>query len=182
MNILIDMDGIIVDLLGRWIEVQNRENGSGISVADVTAFDSAVLDNSIYNRDGFFDDLDPIPGAIEGVTFLANHGHNITIATSGASNADSARAKIEWVRRHFSHLSWGKNQMMIGSRKHLLSGDVLIDDSPPNVKDWLWFNAGQAITLKYPYTVEMDRLKVCDSWDQIVGHVAYLDGLSRASR
>jgi 5'(3')-deoxyribonucleotidase len=126
-RICIDMDGIVADLLTKWLRVYNDEWNDDLTIADIQTWEThdyvnPDLGRGIYQlieRAGFFDDLAPISGAIEGVTKLVEAGHEVVLATAAASG-DSARAKVEWVQTHFEHLGFGRRDMFIGHKKHWL--------------------------------------------------------------
>lgn len=186
MKVAIDMDGILADLLPAWLSTYNGAWDDSIDVEDIGTWNvhehvkdtcgTAVYE--ILEESGFFDGLPPIPGAIPAVTALKGSGHEVVICTASA-NADSARAKVEWVIRHLGHLGMGRRDMFIAHKKHWIGADVLIDDSPNNIRKWT--DTGRpAMTIAYPYNESVrdlcevyadgyrDTLK---AWDEIVRHL-----------
>ena len=125
-------------------------------------------------EDGFFEDLEPIEGAIAGFNYLRMAGHDVVIATSIPEVAvHSYTGKRRWLRKHFPDFSM-KNMIAI-SRKNLLSGDVLIDDGAHNIVDWL--NSGQRhyfkpIVYDAPWNQDLPATEIyrVSSWDQIVDY------------
>ena len=81
----------------------------------------------IFTKPGFFLHLPPIPGAIDGVAKLVEWGYDIIIATNHSDTDYIAADKVLWVQRNLPILA---DNMMIGSRKDVLQGDVIIDDNP----------------------------------------------------
>jgi 5'(3')-deoxyribonucleotidase len=138
MRIILDLDEVVVDLLGPWLETYNQRFGDSLKTSDVTSWDirthvlpSAYTDvMEILREPGFFAGLPARPGAIDGVgRLVTTPGHDITIATA-PSGPDSARAKIEWVTRHLGHLGFNETDVVLIHDKALLRGDVIIDDRP----------------------------------------------------
>ena len=158
MKILIDMDGIVADLLGKWLRVYNEEHGTDLHRDHVHVFDmneafpghSKLV--SIIFRDGFFDDLEVIPGSQEGVEKLREAGHTIRFATSVCSE-DSARAKLVWLKKHFDVSS---KHVHLCEEKWEISGHVLIDDKPETIVRWRETER-LALGLEYPYNRHLKR-------------------------
>ncbi len=143
MKILIDMDGIIVDLMTPWLEVYNREWGDSLQRWQVTdwalhRFVKPECGLKVYDfikRLGFYDHLPAHLGAIEAVTKLHESGHDIKFATASPC-ADAARGKIVWIEREFEHLGFGIRDVISIYDKVWLEADVLIDDKTETIKAW----------------------------------------------
>lgn len=156
MVILCDLDSIVADLLGAWLPAYNAKHGRAMTIADVTEWDihkCAPDGHRVYDvlhGAGMFRRLAPLAGAVEGVRALCAAGHEVVILTASAKQPQTAADKLEWVREHLPWLS--RKDVLIGHRKHLVRGDVLIDDSPENLADYAaaWPRA-KLITIDYPY-------------------------------
>lgn len=160
MRVLIDMDGIVVNLLEVWLATYNREWDDTLTVDSIRTWDTHDFVKEecgrriyeILERPGLFEGLPPMRGAIEGVREMASlPGVEVKLATAAAS-PDAAREKIRWVRRWFYRLGWDRRDVFIGHAKHWLEADVLIDDSPNNLARWLKHRPdAEAMTIAYPY-------------------------------
>jgi 5'-nucleotidase len=158
MRILVDMDSIAVNLMAKWYRTYNEEWGDDLGVERVLSWnvhehvkpECGLKVYEIIERPGFFRDLEPIPGAVDGVTALVQDGHQVAFATS-AAGADSARDKVAWVEEHFAHLKWGvRNIVLLHDKAEWLDADLLIDDRPDTIEAWV--RAGRrAMTILYPY-------------------------------
>jgi 5'(3')-deoxyribonucleotidase len=189
MRILIDMDAIVVDMNTRWYETFNRESGDDLTPEKVVDWDTGKFITKstprhlygILTRPGFYDDLDPLPGAIDGVNTLAYGLHEIRFCSASPS-PDASRAKMEWVDRHFAHLGWcGHKMVILTHEKHWIDADVLIDDSPSNLRNWIGDRVPslpgdrRAITIEYPYNRGIAGVEYAGSyvdtekaWERIV--------------
>lgn len=171
MRILIDMDDIVVDLQTEWYRVYNEESGDDLTPEKVVDWDTSkfIKDEpeflySIFSRPGFFDGLQPLPGAIEGVTALAALGHEIRFCSASPS-PDASRAKMEWVDRHFARLGWrGHKMVILCHEKDWIEADVLIDDKPATLIAWGERWDGREITIEYPYNRGLDYVEYAGSY------------------
>lgn len=130
-TILIDMDGVVVDLMG---ELATRTtlyhpickwNFFGccmpLSAAHILNTDTTVFKNA-----------PAIPGAIEGVKQLSDRYNVRFVSTPWEANPDSASAKIRWLTNHgFDH-----HQIILAWDKTKIQGDLLIDDKPGLTGPW----------------------------------------------
>lgn len=144
-RIWIDMDSVIYDLSSPWYAQHNRDFPNHVlTVEDVTEWDTAQAcrrancDANIYS---YFNNAETwSEGAILGgshlITKLWQHDYpdiNLGILTT-AANGMSMPLKIEWLREHFPHI---KDHIIVnGHLKHLIYGEILIDDATHNVQDF----------------------------------------------
>lgn len=179
MRVLIDMDAIVVDMNTPWYETFNRETGDDLSHEKVVDWDCGKFITKstpghlygILTRPGFYDDMKPLPGAIAGVSMLAELGHEIRFC-SASPGPDASRAKMEWVDRHFAHRGWrGHKVVILTHDKHWVDANVLIDDSPSNLRAW----QERAIAIEYPYNRGIEFVEyagtyrdTAEAWGRIV--------------
>ena len=78
---------------------------------------------------GFFENLKPIPGAIEAYNKLAEHFDVYILSTGPWSNPSSLCEKIHWVKQY---LPTAYKNVIFSHHKDLNMGDYLIDDSLKN--------------------------------------------------
>ena len=139
MLILLDQDNVLADFeqgfLAAW--QKNHPEKSFIACDDRKYFhvkqDYPVeyhhYVEATYASPGFFRNLKPIPGAIEGVQQLLAFGHEIHICTSPINRYHNCvREKYEWVEEHLG-FEFTK-RMILTKDKTLVRGDILIDDKP----------------------------------------------------
>ena len=99
-------------------------------------FDKGFLANYDYTDDpfpqshlGFFSELDPMPGAIEGMNALIGAGYDVFILTRpSAKNNHCWSEKARWVEKHLG-VEW-LERLIITCRKDLMydENSFLIDD------------------------------------------------------
>lgn len=138
LTILVDMDDTIENLLDVWVAYLNEHYGTSVRKEDITEWDlskafptiegdkiySALLDETLW------DAVRPLPGAVKYLKKLIDDGNEVFIVT--ASHPDSVRAKMNKVLfRYFPYITY--QNVIIASKKQLISGDILIDDAPHNM-------------------------------------------------
>lgn len=163
LTILVDMDSIIVALTQKWLELYNAEHGDTVIMSDVKKWDmshNVKIGQDIYKylyRPGLFEEAQPLPGALEALKEIHKKGHHIVIVSAPSHPGNSASAKISWIRQH---MPWfNKRDIILGHHKHLVKGDVFIDDSPDNIELYRrhWKDS-TIMTIAYPYNEEVKTL------------------------
>lgn len=176
--VLMDLDSVVVDMVPKWFTTFNAEYGEHLDPYNYDEWDlrklvqgpckSCIYD--ILDRDGFFRDMPFIDGAEEGMRELVKVS-DLVIATSALDNPNAARDKMLWVRENLPFVK--KGNIMIGIRKDLLHGDVMVDDSPGNLRKTL---ARHKVVLDYPYNRKVKDAERVYNWTELVAAVRrYVD-------
>lgn len=168
LTIFVDMDNTLVDLTGPVLAMYNEEYGDSLKSGDIVEygmwqFMKCGKDKlySYFNVPGLFRHLTPLPDAIRAVQELIRADHRVFIATSPPYSAlDSMREKKEWVDEHLPEL---RRNVVFLREKSLLRGDVLIDDTPKNLKGFY----GTSVCFGMPYNEGCGDFRV-DSWDELL--------------
>lgn len=165
MTIFVDMDEVLADTYGAHIEIYNKDFNEQLSKTDCLGYDvwQKVPENrqdsirSHANLDGFFRNLAPIENSIEALKELAKK-HDVFIASAAMQHPNSLKEKSDWLDEHFPFIPW-QNRILCG-HKHILRGDVLIDDRSRNLKTF----QGRAILFTSPHNVNTQGFERADSW------------------
>jgi 5'(3')-deoxyribonucleotidase len=155
---LIDLDGIVANLLTPWVGWLNQHLDAGIEVKDILDYNVAAnLDHKVRDRafeflnlPGVFRSLAPLPGALDGLLQLRADGHRLLIASAYAREPETATDKLLWVQQH---LPWIPRQdVYLCHAKERIKADFIIDDSPSNMTQYRrhWPEA-KILTIAYPY-------------------------------
>lgn len=156
-RILIDMDEIIVDCLGGMLRHYNADNNTKHTKEDIKEwpFESNFqgADNCL-KHDGFFTQLNPLEGAIEGMRLLNDfaheYNHELLICSSPSKNPNSAAEKLRWISMYLPFFN--ERNYILTKHKHTIQADIFIDDSPYNLymygKHW---PQAHLITIEYEY-------------------------------
>lgn len=134
-RIIVDMDCILTDLFTPIFRILDKEFGIRAAVEDLTQWDMvkcSPLDQmpardlyGIFRRPGFFRNLEPLPGALEGFRSLYDAGHELVIVST-PTGPESAGDKYRWLAEHLPYLP--EKDVFLGSHKHMVKADVIIDD------------------------------------------------------
>ena len=174
-KILCDLDGIVVNLLGPWLDWYNKIYGDCLSPDDIKTWDidlCAKHGHAIYNflqLPEIYRSLPPIPGALAGFKKLQEK-HDMIVVTASAKNPQTSTDKLIWIKEH---LGLGRKDVIIAHRKYLVAGDILIDDSPLNLHDFSsqWGPCARTITLDYAYNRNVKVSFRASTWPQIVDQI-----------
>lgn len=111
----VDMDGVAADFDAAFCKVAEKEWLEG-------------QEKKVPEK--FFEDLEPIEGAIESITALAQIYDLYFLSTPQWSNPNCWREKRIWVEKHFGETMF--KRLILTHNKGLLKGEFLIDDRIQN--------------------------------------------------
>ncbi len=165
MVVFVDMDEVLADTYGAHIEIYNAEfNGSltseKCSGSEVWKMVPEAHQESVRKhaaRRGFFRDLKVIEQSQE-VLLRISKVHDVYIASAAMQFPNSLEEKSDWLDEHFPFIPW-QNRILCG-HKHILKGDVLIDDRSYNLKNF----EGRGILFTSPHNVNTEGFERADSW------------------
>jgi len=129
MNVYLDLDGVMADFEGHYLEIFGHKHDS---VTD------AIMWHNINQYHEFFLNLPPLSDALDFFKSI-EHMNPIILTACPKSNYNvAAIQKREWVRKQLSKTCWvlpvlgGKNKSLFMHEKN----DILIDDFEDNIKYW----------------------------------------------
>lgn len=138
MTILIDMDDVLEDLVSGWVYYINDRFGTHVRPQDVKDWNMALAfpdltPEQVYSAvtdDKLWSYVKPFDQAVTYTKRLIDDGHTLYVVT--ASHYKTLSTKMETVLfRYFPHIGW--DRVIVTENKHLIKGDVLIDDGPHNL-------------------------------------------------
>lgn len=178
LRIALDMDEVMVDTYGLWLELYNRDWNDDRTKSDIKGWNvhtwvKPECGEKIYgylNRVGFFLGMRPIDGAVTGVKRLVDAGHDVVVATATPRNSRFAyEEKQQWLRDHMPFLDI--NGFCSVHRKELIAADVLFDDGAHNLADF----PGIAVCMDRPWNKGEDLLDIrCGDWEEFWYHIRAL--------
>ena len=177
-TLLVDLDGTVADQLPRVCEYLDTAHGVDVTPAEIDAWSWPVPDPAPHSHIGetiaelmqerpewFLGSLDPIPGAVDGVTALSDAGYEIHVATHRIPETHAVSKA--WLDEQ--GVPYDRFVHDVPANKGRLDGDVLLDDYHANVADAL--DAGTAgVLVRQPYSdpSACEPAPVAEDWDDIV--------------
>lgn len=181
MRLGIDMDGTTVDFTTASFEKVKKLYGITLTLEDAKVPKTSLLvwermtekQRSQYPNaeamyedicdDGFFFDLEPLPGAISAVKNLAEAGHEIVWITKVLNWHRSANEKDLWLKKYFGDIKYEKIMVDSVHAKRLIKVDVIIDDDAFVLRDIkesipIMIRQPWNITSRGIYTYEVDNM------------------------
>lgn len=168
LTILVDLDGIAADFLAHWLDLINQKYPHlQLKTEDVTTWDVVDIPKmaklterekdklySLIHGEHFFWDLKPIDGAANALKALKAEGHEVYFLST-AAGPYSAKEKFQWVDKYFPFI--GHSNITLTKHKINFKGDVLIDDKPSTLENYVKTWPGSlALTIKYPYNAHLE--------------------------
>lgn len=170
MRIVCDMDEVLAQLNSKVLRRWNAVSGKNFTVEDITSWrmetilgvdtlgrSAEGLIDEWMREPGFYEDLEPVPGAITSLQYLMDMRHEIIIATSVPEQSINAYdGKRKWMRKYFP--KWSMKNFIASSHKGIISGDVFIDDGGHNIIDWCIEGKTGALLMDRPWNWYLDNV------------------------
>ncbi|MDX1470353.1 MAG: 5'(3')-deoxyribonucleotidase [Flavobacteriaceae bacterium] len=168
MTIFIDMDEVIADTYGMHLELYNKEFNANLTLEECSGSEiyDMVPENCLPNvrkhvwTDGFFRGLKPLKDSQEVVKQLFDK-HDVYIASAAMQFPNSLLEKSEWLDEHFPFITWERR--ILCGHKHVLKGDVLIDDRSFNLEPF----EGRSIMFSSPHNHNVNKFERVNSWKEV---------------
>ena len=173
MIILVDLDDTIEQLLKAWVKRANEKFSRSVTLDDITDWNVATAYPGLTREEvygvtyekGFWESVEPMPGAAEALKHFMDEGHEVYIVT--ATEPEHVEQKMKGLLfRYFPFISW--NQVIITSRKQLIRGDVLIDDGIHNLEGGKYKNILFTAPHNRFYDAEKNGMTRVSTWEEAV--------------
>lgn len=177
--ILVDQDGVLAHLeqafFDRWREQHGEkpfitlEDRRGHFVVEQYPEEHRDEAYNILRQPGFFENLTPLPGAIEALRAMEALGLDVRICTSPLSDYEHCVVeKYRWVEKHLGHAF--TQRMILTRDKTLVQGDVLIDDKA-EITGANAHPAWEHLLFDAPYNREVEGKKrlTWENWKSVLG-------------
>lgn len=143
-RVLLDCDGVLADFIGRVCDVLFNVCGVERTPDQVTEFDfvkslGLTADTArrvkafISDTPGFWSTLSVFPEAIEGVARLREVADVYVVTSPWNSCRTWLHERESWLKKHFDI---PHSHVLAGSAKHLVNGDLFVDDRTDALVKW----------------------------------------------
>jgi 5'(3')-deoxyribonucleotidase len=177
--ILIDMDDVLADLTGNWINLLNKRHGTSIIRDDLSVWNVGrsipikfpnITSSEIYaplSEPNLFRTLPVLPGVKPALREMKSLGWELVIVTSlpivKHRPGMIVQEKCEWIEEHLSEFIKPRD-LIFTYRKDLVKGNVLIDDAPHNITSY----PGPTIIYDRPWNRKVTGTARVNKWSEVV--------------
>jgi 5'(3')-deoxyribonucleotidase len=158
-RVLLDVDGVLADLLTPCLAVASELVGRELTAADLPDwhFESLLpapgMIKELWRRIGAYGVcrfLKPHPGAVEGVRALSEVADVYAVTAPLSANPQWTSEREAWLLQHFAI---PRNRVVHTSAKYVVSGAMLVDDKPAHVGEWAReHERGIPVLWEHPHT------------------------------
>lgn len=144
MIIASDVDDVVANFLPAWLHAYNKLYNDNLAPDAIATWDDICTKTrpecqrkvyDIIQEPDFYDQVQPIAGAFEGVRWLREQGHRVVFVTS--SIGPSMDAKRRWLMRYgFIPQAYAADDYVVAHDKALIRAEILIDDRPKNIANF----------------------------------------------
>lgn len=166
-RLIVDMDDVIADATGQFINFYEKEFGVRIerSVLDGKDEGEGFPDNhsvlaTFPYRPNFFRTMVPNEKSQHVLEQLSKK-YDVFIVSAAVQFPNSLNEKLDWLGEHFPFLHW--KQIVFCGSKAVVHGDYMIDDLPHNLKT---FN-GQPFIYTAPHNKHINGFDRLNDWSEI---------------
>jgi 5'(3')-deoxyribonucleotidase len=177
--ILLDVDGVLADFTGACLDVL-RGIGLHRTVDQVTSYalvEALGLDagakaalSRAWSSPRFCECIEPYPRATEGVGMLMGIGDVYAVTAPMWSSPTWQSERADWLAEH---MGVRRNNVISAHAKHLVRGDVLVEDKPETLAAWMdaW-PGGAGVLIDRPYNRDVVdgpwQRVTCGDWERVV--------------
>lgn len=165
-RIAIDMDDVMADATGRFIEWVAERHSVVIERHELRS-DLLQKAGIPYEQvrewlweDGFFRHMQPMPDSREVMRELVKK-YEVFVVSAAVEFPQSLREKVEWLAEYFPFIDW--RYIVLCGHKYMIQADYLIDDHEKNLVSF----TGKPIVFTAPHNIHLQGYERVDNWAQI---------------
>jgi 5'(3')-deoxyribonucleotidase len=166
-RLIVDMDDVIADATGQFLNFYEREFGIRIERAVLDGKDEGegfpdnhdILKQFPHRKD-FFRTMMPNEHS-QDVLEKLNQKYDLFIVSAAMQFPQSLSEKLEWLNEHFDFLTW--KQIVFCGNKSVVHGDIMIDDLPHNLDKF----GGEKFIFTAPHNRHFNRFNRLNNWREI---------------
>ncbi|WP_448519059.1 5' nucleotidase, NT5C type [Rhodoflexus sp.] len=165
-RIAIDMDDVMADATGRFIQLVAERHGVVIAKHELRN-DLLQKAGIPYQQvrhwlweEGFFRHMQPLPDSREVMRELVEK-YEVFIVSAAIEFPQSLREKVEWLAEHFPFIDW--RYIVLCGHKYMIQADYLIDDHEKNLIHF----TGTPIVFTAPHNIHLQGYERVNNWAEI---------------
>lgn len=183
--ILLDCDGPLAAFGTAYLDALYEETGKRFTEADIDRWaihecpwfaELSARDPGLkrrvdewVSRPGFCAEIPVQDGALDAVARLAKLGEVWVVTSPWSSSQTWMHERTKWVERHFPMIP--KGHVIHASKKHLIYGNVFVDDKLSHVEEWVdhWRSVEHYDAHGFVYG--MAHNGATSGWSDVINHV-----------
>jgi 5'-nucleotidase len=165
-RIAIDMDDVLADATGRFIEYVYQRHGARVERHELrteleqkAGVPYSQVRDWLY-EDGFFRGMAVMPGSQAVVARLVQK-YEVFIVSAAIEFPQSLSEKVEWMQEHFPFINW--KHIVLCGHKYMIQADYLIDDHEKNLATF----PGQPIVYTAPHNLHLTAYPRVNNWAEV---------------
>lgn len=180
LKILVDVDGVVCDLVGEVLKRLNNRLGSSFTPEHINKWDffdkdSGVFKESelqhireIFAEEGLTNESPLIKGCKETLEKIAADHEIVWLTAPWEDSKTWCYDRTKWIKRELGHIS---KKIIFTWNKEEIVGDLLIDDNPDFIKRWednLYNCNGRGLLFKQPWNIQIgidNSFVFLDDWE-----------------
>jgi 5'-nucleotidase len=166
-RLIVDMDDVIADATGQFIDWYEREFGVRVERAVLNGKqegegfpDNHDILRQFPYRANFFRTMQKNDNSVEVLSEL-NKKYELFIVSAAMEFPQSLPEKLAWLQEHFTFLTW--KQIVFCGSKAVVHGDFMIDDLPHNLER---FN-GEKFLFSAPHNRHINHFTRLNNWKEV---------------
>jgi 5'(3')-deoxyribonucleotidase len=166
-RLIVDMDDVLADATGQFIDYYEKEFGLRVERAVLDGKDGVegFPDNhsklrEFVFRPNFFRTM-RVNANSQHVLKELNKKYEVFIVSAAIEFPLSLPEKLEWLKEHFPFLTW--QQIVFCGSKTVVHGDFMIDDLPRNLER---FN-GEKFIFTAPHNKHYHQFQRLNNWEEV---------------
>ncbi len=170
-RIAIDMDEVMTDSIGRFIELYQKQFGEDLSklrqpgstLENTVSPERLAIVKDYPHQPEFFKDLDLIPGSVEVVQELCKK-YEVYIATAAMEFELCFTDKYNWLKKYLPFITW--HNLVFCGDKSILNTDFLLDDMERNLKTF----SGTPLLFTAPHNAHVQEYTRLNNWQEVANY------------
>ena len=139
IRVLFDLDDTLTDFLVELVDRYNKRYGTKHIVNDCYKWElNEIFEHNILeliDDEDFFESVKPKEGAVELMKMLHDHRMDFDVyVITSCLKPENYIKKIKWFEKHMPFFP--TSRVIPLTDKHIVRGDILIDDRPKNLEEW----------------------------------------------
>ncbi len=166
-RLIIDMDDVIADATGQFINYYEKEFGVRVLRDSLNHHHEGMGFPGNYDiikefpyRESFFLTMTPNDGS-QLILEELNKKYNVFIVSAAMEFPQSLKEKLLWLKEHFPFLTW--KQIVFCGSKQIVHGDYMIDDLDYNLEG---FN-GEKFLFTAPHNLHVQQFNRLNNWTEV---------------